>query len=68
MVIAVGVSGVECVVGVGRMCTGLGEGAASRVVGGLGSGTRIQFCGKWFKNRLLGLFHYFLSTALLSQK
>ena len=26
-------------------------------VGGLGSGTRKQFCGKWFKDKLLGLFH-----------
>ena len=29
MVFAVGVSGVECVVGEGRICTGSGEGVAS---------------------------------------
>ena len=28
MALAVGVSGVECVAGEGRMCTGSGEGAA----------------------------------------
>ena len=28
MALAVGVSGVECAVGVGMMCIGLGEGAA----------------------------------------
>ena len=54
MALALGVSGVECAACVGRMCIGSREG----VVGGLGSGTRIQFCGKWVTNKLLGLFHY----------
>ena len=50
------------------MCIGSGEDAWQWTVGGLGSGTRIQFCGKWFKDKLFGIFHYFLSTALLSQQ
>ena len=33
---------------------------------GLGSGTRIQIHGDWLKDRFLGLFPCFFSTALLS--
>ena len=67
MALAVGVSGVECAIDVGRMCNGSGEGV-------VGSGLLVawavalgfNFCGKLFKNSLLGLFHYFLSTAFRS--
>ena len=55
MGLAVGVSGVECVAGVGRMCIGLGEGAAGSgllvawavALGSnfVGSGLRISFWG-----------------------
>ena len=55
MALAVGVSGVECAVGVGRMCTRSGEGAASSgllVVWAMalgfnfmGNGLRISFWG-----------------------
>ena len=37
-------------------------------IGGLGSGTRIQSFWKWFKDKFLGLFHYFLSTAFFDQQ
>ena len=57
MALAVGVSGVECAAGIGMICIRLGEGVT-------GSEPR----GKWFKNRLLGLFYYFLPTAFLSQQ
>ena len=43
MTLAVGVLGVECVVGVGRMCIRSGEGAASSEP--RGSGLRIGFWG-----------------------
>ena len=36
--------------------------------GGLGSGSGVKFVGKWFQNKLLGLFHYFFSTTLLGYK
>ena len=63
----VGASCVKCAAGLGRMCTWSGEGAAdSGLFVDLGSGMRIQFCEKWFKIRLLGLF--FLSTTFLSQQ
>ena len=35
---------------------------------GLDSGIRIQIYGDWLKDKLLGLFPCFLSTALLSQQ
>ena len=38
------------------------------VVFRLGSDTRIQIYGDWLKDRFLGPFHCFLSTALLSQQ
>ena len=53
MALAVGVSGVECAAGVGRMCTGSGEGATGNrllmawevALGSnfVGSGLRISF-------------------------
>ena len=55
MALVVGVSGFECVAGVGRMCTGLGKGAASSgllvawavVLGfnSIGNGLGIRFLG-----------------------
>ena len=69
MTLAVGVSCVECVAGVGRICTRSGEGAASSgllVAWAVALG--FNFYWKWFKNKLLGLFHCFLSTTLLSQQ
>ena len=55
MALVVGVSGVECVAGVGRMCTGSGEGAAGSgllvawvvALGSnfVGSGVRLSFRG-----------------------
>ena len=55
MVLAVGVSGVECAAGVGRMCTGLGEGVVGSgllvawavALGSnfVGSGLRLSFWG-----------------------
>ena len=49
MAFAVGVSGVACGTGVGRMWTG------KWVVFGLGSGTWIQIYGDGVKDKLLGL-------------
>ena len=37
-------------------------------IGGLGSGSGVQFCGNWLKDILFGLFHCFCFTALLSYK
>ena len=64
MALVVGVSGVECVAGVGRMCTRSGEAAASSGLlvtwamalgfNFMGNGLRISFWGS--------------STALLSQQ
>ena len=55
MALVVGVSGVECVVGVGRLCIGLGEGAVGSGLlvawavalrfNFVGSGLRISFWG-----------------------
>ena len=60
LTLGAGAAGFEFVAHVDSMYTG--------VIGGLGSGTRIQFHGNWLEGKLLWLFPCFYSTALLSQQ
>ena len=56
LTLAVGVSGVECAIGVGKIFIGSGEGAVGNgllVAGTMALG--FNFCGKWFTNKILGL-------------
>ena len=62
--LGVGASDVGCDASEGRIYTWSVEGA----IGGLGSGSGVQFQGNWLKGKLLWLFPCFYTTALLLSK